>query len=163
MQRSGSPPIGLLVAAVRRATRSAVLSQAAPLGLSARQFWALVGVAEHAGASQCELASALHWDEPTASRVMRALEGRGWVRTAREPADRRRVHVELTDRGTALARQVMPIARRVRAAIEEPLTRDERERTRAALGKVVAHLERLAAAGRAACPPVRLAGGGRPT
>ncbi len=161
MQRSGSPPIGLLVAAVRSASRCALLAQIGPLGLSTRQFWALVGVSEHPGSSQCELAAALHWDEPTASRVMRSLQARGFVRTVREPEDRRRVRVGLTERGTALTRQLLPVARRIREAVEEPLTRDERERTRAALGKIVAHLERLAAAGTAGCPPVRLASGGR--
>jgi DNA-binding MarR family transcriptional regulator len=145
MQPFARPPIGLLAAAVRRAIKTAVLRRVEPLGLSSAQFWILVGIAEAPGASQCELAARLRIDEPTASRTLRSLRARGWVRAIREKADRRRVRLELTDAGEALARRLRPIARSLRNAVEAPLTDREREQTRAALAKIVDHLQRVAA------------------
>jgi DNA-binding MarR family transcriptional regulator len=145
MQRSARPPIGLLAAAVRRAVKATVLRHVEPLGLSPVQFWILVGIAEGPGASQCELAGRLRMDEPTASRTLRSLRARKWVRAIREDSDRRRVRLELTGPGEVLARQLLPIARVVRAAVEAPLTDREREQTRTALAKIVDHLHRVAA------------------
>ncbi len=144
MQPSARPSISLLAAAVRRAVKTAVLRRVGPLGLSAVQFWILVGIAETPGVSQCELAARLRMDEPTASRTLRSLRARGWVRAAREEADRRRVRLELTGAGETLARRLRPIARSVRSAVEAPLTDREREQTRAALAKIVDHLQRVA-------------------
>lgn len=145
MQPLADPPIGLLAAAVRRAIKAAVLAHVAPLGLSSLQFWVVVAVAEQPGGSQCELAALLHIDEPTASRVVRSLRTRGLLRATRERTDRRRVRLELTERGAALASRLVPLAARMRAAVEEPLAPAERERTRAALQKIVTHLGRIAA------------------
>jgi DNA-binding MarR family transcriptional regulator len=146
-------PIGLLAAAVRRRVKQLVLSRVEPLGLSLQQFWILVGIAECPGGSQCEIAGAHLIDEPSASRVVRTLITRGWVRTVRDEPDRRRVRVELTPAGRKVATGLLPIARSVREAIDAPLGPEERERTCLALGKIVAHLEALAlAAPRAPLP-----------
>ncbi len=132
------------MAAVRHAIRAVVLSQAAPLGLSVREFWFLVGIAETPGCSQAELAARLRVDEPTISRGIRSLAVRGWVRAERGASDRRRVRVDLTPSGRALARRLVPVARDVRAAVEAPLAPEEREATRAALAKIIGHLQDLA-------------------
>jgi DNA-binding MarR family transcriptional regulator len=128
------------------------MSRIEPLGVSTMQFWLLVGIAEHPCHSQAELAAKLRIDEATASRTIRGLLGKGWVRAVRGAGDRRRVRLELTDGGEQLVRELLPIAREVRTAVDVALTPDERAATRAALVKIVTALKRLTEAAPAAAP-----------
>ncbi len=137
-------PLGLLAAAVRSGVRRLLESRIDPLGVSTQQFWILVGIAEHPCHSQAELADHLRLDEATACRAIRTLAERGWVRTARDGSDRRCVKLALTAEGGRLARTLLPIARKVRAAVDDALTPEERAAARAALVKVVVALQRLA-------------------
>jgi DNA-binding MarR family transcriptional regulator len=135
-------PIGLLVAAIRRAVKAMVAQRLGPLGVSPLQFWMLVGVLEAPGASQAELARRLRCDEPSVSRVVAGLASRGWVRSRRHGDDRRRLLLELTPSGRALARRLAPLAAEVRATIEAPLEPAMREQVRAALTTIASHLQR---------------------
>ncbi len=145
MQPSATEPIGLLVAAVRRAINAAVLVRAQPLGVSSREFWTLVSILEGGGSSQAELAARMRRDEPSVSRVIRRLALRGWVRTARGDADRRRVEVALTPAGRSLARRLLSYADEIRAAVDGPLSSSEAAAVRGGLQKIVGHLSRLCA------------------
>jgi DNA-binding MarR family transcriptional regulator len=145
MQASTQEPIGLLAAAVRRSIQAAVLRRVEGLGLSTLQFWTLVGIAERPTSCQAELAAHLRMDDPTASRVLRTLRSRGWVRARRGRSDRRRMLVELTPAGEQLVARLLPIARSIRNAVESVLDPEEREQTRAALRKIVARMQELAA------------------
>lgn len=134
-------PLGLLVAAIRRAVKAMVTRRVAPLGLAPLQFWVLVGALEAPGASQAELARRLRCDEPSVSRVVASLARRGWLRALRHEDDRRRVLLSLTPTGRALARRLVPIAAEVRAEVEAPLGAAEREQVRAALARIAGHLQ----------------------
>jgi DNA-binding MarR family transcriptional regulator len=136
-------PIGLLASRVAHSVRQLVAAHAEPLGITTQQFWALVAVAEETVPSQAELASRLRVDEATACRTVRALGDAGLVRSARDPDDRRRVRLELAPPGEALARRLLPVAHRIRGAIDAALTAEERSTTRLALGKVIARLATL--------------------
>lgn len=146
LKRSPPPeePIGLLVAAVRHGVHRLVTRRAEPLGLSPRQFWLLIGIAERPCHSQGELAARLRADEATVCRGIRTLVSAGLVRSVRPVEDRRRVHLALTGRGEALVRRLFPIARAVRGAVDSALTREERASTRAALRKIVSNLQVVA-------------------
>jgi DNA-binding MarR family transcriptional regulator len=52
------------------------------------------------------LAAELFVDKSTASRVVDALEFRGWAARSMDPADRRALHIYLTDEGYALQDQL---------------------------------------------------------
>src|SRR5690348_13007264 len=91
--------IGLLIAAVRRRIKQAVLGPAAGHGLTPQQFWFLVANAEQPGISQAELAHRVRADAPTASRLVAAMAERGLLRTELDPDDRRRARVFLTAAG----------------------------------------------------------------
>jgi DNA-binding MarR family transcriptional regulator len=145
-------PLGLLVAAIRHAVKAQVLIRVEPLGLSPLQFWVLVGVLESPAASQAALARRLRFDEPTVSRVVAALAGRGWVLARRDAADRRRVLLGLTPSGRTLALTLAPIAAEVRRSVEAPLEPAERERVRDALARIADHLQQLAAGPAPALP-----------
>ena len=153
MKPSALAPIGLLTSLVQRSVRQLVAAQVEPLGLSIQEFWTLVAIAEHAASSQAEVAARQHVDEATTCRVVKALGDAGLLAAVRDPDDRRRVRLELTSAGGALARRVLPVAREIRLAIEDALRPEEREATRAALGKVLARLEGLIAASAATPGP----------
>jgi DNA-binding MarR family transcriptional regulator len=147
-----SPPIGLLASQVVRSVRQLVTAQVEPLGLNSQQFWSLVAIAEQTSASQAELAARLRVDEATTCRVVRTLGDAALVAAVRDPEDRRRVRLELTPEGAALARRLLPVVREIRGAIENALTPDEREATRAGLIKVLARLGALVEARGAQAP-----------
>src|SRR5439155_5779240 len=130
-------PTGLLIAAIRRRIKQVVIERVGPLGLSAAQFWLLVAVQEHDGYSQRELASRLHMDEPTASRVLAVLSREGWVKLSEDARDRRRVRVGLTATGRAMAKKLMPIALEVRATVDSKLEPGERDTLRALQRQVI--------------------------
>lgn len=146
-------PIGLLAFRVSQSVRQLVAAHAEPLGISTQQFWAIVAVAEDTVPSQAELASRLRVDEATACRAVRALGDAGLVVSARDPDDRRRVRLELSPAGEALARRLVPVAHRIRGAIDASLTAEERATTRAALAKVVVRLAALIGEGPAELRP----------
>jgi DNA-binding MarR family transcriptional regulator len=133
-------PLGLLVAAIRRAVKAMVTRRVEPLGLASLQFWVLVGAMEAPDAS-ADLARRLRCDEPSVSRVVGTLVRRGWLRSRRHQDDRRRVLLSLTPTGRALARRLVPIAAEVRAEVEAPLAAVEREQVREALARIAGHLQ----------------------
>lgn len=148
-------PLGLLVARIGRSVRQLVAAQVEPLGLSTQEFWTLVAIAEHASASQAELAARQHVDEATTCRVVKRLGDAGLLTAVRDPQDRRRVRLELTAQGAALGRRLVPLAEGTRAALQSALTRDEYAAACAALGKVLARVEGLLEAPPAAPRPPR--------
>jgi DNA-binding MarR family transcriptional regulator len=138
-------PVGLLIGTARRKLKQAVAARVRPYRLSVQQFWVLVAVAERHGASQSELAERLRLDAPTASRTIASLAARGLVRSASDPADRRRSRMELSAKGEALAGRVLPLAHEARAAVVAGLTQAEQETLRHLLRKVIANVTRFEA------------------
>jgi multidrug efflux system membrane fusion protein len=137
--------VGLLVAAARRLVKQAVGTEALAHGLTYQQFWFLVGIAETEGLAQREMAERLRTGAPTASRVIASLVSQGLARTGEDPRDRRRSVLFLTPRGAALARRLVPVAARVRAATVEGMPEAERDALRHSLRTVIANLERFVA------------------
>jgi len=135
--------VGLLIGAARRRIKQSVLARAARHGLSAQQFWFLVAVAEAPGASQAAICARLRADPPTVSRVYAALERRRLVRTAPDPADRRRTCLFLTPAGERLAPDLAASAREIRAAVTQGMSEREVDQLRRGLRRVVENLDRL--------------------
>ena len=146
MQKQVTEPLGLLIAATRRRIKQVVATRAGRLGLTPQQFWLLAGLAEGGSQSLHALAHRARTDDPTASRVVQGLVTEGLVVSSPDPEDRRRARLELTERGRALAPKVVAEAQVIRGLVERDLTVAECEQVRAALRKVLASLERSAAA-----------------
>lgn len=134
---------GLLIAVARRRIKQAVLARAARHGLSVQQFWLLVELHERGGSSQGELAGRMHVDAPTASRVVATLAHRRLVRVEQDPADRRRARLDLTRTGGELARELVPVAAEIRAAVVNGMTATEIAGLRSGLRRVISNMERL--------------------
>ncbi len=135
--------LGLLITVARRRIKQAVLSRLLPFRLGSQQFWVLLAIRAHPGASFGELAERQGLDAPTASRVIAGLHQRRLVRLELDPVDRRRSQIALSKSGEALASKLQPIANGVRAAIIEGMSAQEQEALRASLRKVMASLARF--------------------
>src|SRR5258708_34366435 len=87
------------------------------LGMKLRQYMALAKVRDHPGISQQELAEMLLYDSNAVVLLLNELEDLGYSIRRRDPEDRRRHILELTDGG----RQAMERAETGRAGIEHEL------------------------------------------
>lgn len=74
--------------------------------ISVTQCWALRELNSLGPATLNELAAALHLDKSTVSRVVDALERKGYVTRGRHPADGRAVLVETTSAGGGLLARI---------------------------------------------------------
>lgn len=111
------PPIGLLLASVRRRQRQLTEAHLKGLDLSVQQFWVLVALHERAGSCLADLVAILPMDQPTASRVVASLGTRGFLTQVSDAGDRRRRRLVLTRKGSALGPRLSDIAVRVRDVI----------------------------------------------
>ena len=72
-------------------------------------------------------ADAVGISRPTATGVLRTLEGRGWVARARDPRDGRTVLVSLTSEGRAKIGELFPRFNQEEAAVASALTDAEQD------------------------------------
>jgi MarR family transcriptional regulator, temperature-dependent positive regulator of motility len=113
------------------------------LGMRLRQFQALAKVRDHPGLSQQELAEAMLLDANAVVLLLNELEDLGYSVRRRDPEDRRRHILELTDAG----RQAMVRAEKGRNSIEDEvlagLSPEEKQTLRKLLTRVLDGLARV--------------------
>jgi len=95
-------------------------------GLNYSQYVALLTLFLHGSLAEGELARMLHLNPSTMSRMIYALEEKGWVRCVRDPSDRRRVMVNFTARGKKRIEGMMREPARVLVHLTENLDEEER-------------------------------------
>ncbi len=98
----------------------------AGLPVSASEARALIELASARGIAQGELASMLHLDKSTVSRLAASLERKGWVRRGRDEENQRYVRLYLTPEGAAVAARVWQAWLSRQARILAGLSADER-------------------------------------
>jgi DNA-binding MarR family transcriptional regulator len=135
--------VALLLAAVRRRQRQSVEARAGRLGLSSQQFWILEAIGDRGECALCEILATLPMDQPTASRVLAALQAQSLIKVDSDPDDRRRRTLRLTARGSRVARQCRTIAKEVRTAIVAGFSQDELGRLGSYLRRLVDNLDHL--------------------
>jgi len=112
----------------------------AALGLNTQSARTLVTLLEH-GPMRVSLLADLVGLEPTGlSHLMRMLDQRGLMERERDDADHRAVIARLTTPGRALARKCSDIQARHEAALLQDLSKDETDRLRHALNKLIGTL-----------------------
>jgi DNA-binding MarR family transcriptional regulator len=141
--QSMTKQVGLLLAAVRRRQRQSVEARVACLGLSSQQFWVLEALYQRGECSLGDVLATLPMDQPTASRVLAALDERELVRVENDPTDRRRRCLRLTARGTRLAQRCADIANQIRKAIVGGFSQKELSALHSYLDRFVANLDHL--------------------
>jgi DNA-binding MarR family transcriptional regulator len=93
---------------------------------SLSEVMALGELADSAVLSQQELAGRLGLEKSTISRLVVAMEGRGWVSRQRDPGNRRYFQLRLTEEGRAAAEQVGQDLQSHHERVLGGLTPDER-------------------------------------
>ncbi|HSM09073.1 MAG TPA: MarR family transcriptional regulator [Gemmatimonadota bacterium] len=88
------------------------------------------------GQYQTQIADSTFRDRPNTSRILAGLEERGYVRKQRDPDDRRRMRIHLTERGEAFVRDMAPQAARTRDGLYEGLSDDELRMLRRVLRRI---------------------------
>lgn len=76
-------------------------------GLTYMSLYILETLYELPGCTQKDISDHTLYPKQTVNMVIRSFEEKGWVALTPNPADRRTKHVELTDSGLALARQII--------------------------------------------------------
>jgi MarR family transcriptional regulator, temperature-dependent positive regulator of motility len=113
------------------------------LGMRLRQFQALAKVRDHPGISQQELAEGMLLDANAVVLLLNELEDLGYSMRRRDPEDRRRHILELTDAG----RQAITRAEKGRESIEGEvlggLSAEEKQTLRKLLTRALDGVARL--------------------
>jgi DNA-binding MarR family transcriptional regulator len=94
--------------------------------VSGSEARALIELASARGIAQGELASVLHLDKSTVSRLAASLERKGWVRRGRDEENQRYVRLYLTPQGAEVAARVWQAWLSQQARILAGLSADER-------------------------------------
>jgi DNA-binding MarR family transcriptional regulator len=106
--RSVDEKIGYLLAKVCRAHRANVGGVLAEVGLHVGQEMVLLELWKEDGLRGGELAERLGVEPPTVTKMLRRMEGCGFVERRSDPADARSFRVYLTESGRSLE---VPVAR----------------------------------------------------
>ena len=88
------------------------------------------------GQYQTQIADSTFRDRPNTSRIIAGLEERGYIRKERDPADRRRIRIHLTERGEEFVRDMAPLAARTRDGLYEGLDDEELRMLRRVLRRI---------------------------
>ncbi|MBO1907764.1 MarR family transcriptional regulator [Microvirga sp. 3-52] len=89
-----------------------------PLGLTFPQYLVILELLDGAPLTVGALGTRLGMDTGTITPLVKRLEGAGFVTRTRDPADERRVLVDLTPRGRALEAEVRGIPSRIKTACQ---------------------------------------------
>ncbi|RJL32190.1 MarR family winged helix-turn-helix transcriptional regulator [Bailinhaonella thermotolerans] len=109
--------LGFTLARLGLAVNARMQAAMSVTGLKPRQCLALLHLSESGAMSQLSLAKALQVDPSVLVSILNELERRELARRRREPSDRRRHIVELTERG----REVVSVVERSVSEVEREL------------------------------------------
>jgi DNA-binding MarR family transcriptional regulator len=107
-----------------------------PHGLRPRHFQVLNVIALAAGISQQELGRRLGLDPSGMVATLDDLEERGFVERRRDPADRRRYQLHLTDTGAVKLSDARGSAQQVAQELLSPLSKQQRRQLHELLARV---------------------------
>ncbi|MET8857189.1 MarR family winged helix-turn-helix transcriptional regulator [Streptomyces sp. NPDC004579] len=110
----------------------------AGVGMRIRDFFVLAALAGGPELSQQDLSRLLNLDPTTVVTVIDEMERNGHVERRRNPADRRRYNLILTESGRAALATADRVATEVESAFFGALAEDERETLRKMLGILMA-------------------------
>ena len=133
------PPLGRRLALAHRAVHDAVDARMREQGASLWNWILLRQAAENEGASQRQLADAMHIEPPTLVRHLDKLAEDGLVERRRDDADRRKAQVWLTPAGRKRLKELHAISVEFDAELRSLLTEREVE----VLGKSLMRIHEL--------------------
>lgn len=125
-----------LLSRTGKIARGRLVGRFAERGLRLWHHAVLAALADFGPHVQRELAVRLAIDASDMAKILDELAGAGAVERARDPADRRRITVTLTEAGRTLLAELDAQAEAVQGEVLEPLSAAEREQLDALLRKV---------------------------
>jgi DNA-binding MarR family transcriptional regulator len=128
---------GFLAQKVGTLFLQAVGEHLSELGLGNRPFFVLAGIAHQAPISQQDLSRALSIDPTTMVALVDELEQGGFVQRTRNPRDRRRYDVTMTESGAAALATALQAMEDVEEEFFSPLSDAERRRYHVYLEKLL--------------------------
>jgi DNA-binding MarR family transcriptional regulator len=129
---------GFLLSRVGAAARAGFKEVLAGWRIRPLQYVILLLLDTGGGASQQELCAAAGIDSGNMVGLLDGLEGLGYVRRARDPRDRRRYVVTMTERGQSALGELRQAIEKYNAGFLSPLTQPERQRLTSILAKLYA-------------------------
>ncbi len=133
--------LGYQVNYLAKAFARELAGRLAPHGVSPAQWGVLVFLWAEDGLSQTELSRRVAIEDATMVRTLDRMERDGLVRRERDPGDRRRMRIRLTERGRALRDVLVPLAQGGNEKAAAGLTGAERRQLADLLRRVTAALE----------------------
>jgi MarR family transcriptional regulator, organic hydroperoxide resistance regulator len=107
----------------------------------------LIALYETDGLTPIEVARKLGIAAPTVVKMASQMAAEGLITRRRDPRDRRRVHLYLTERGRAVKKPIEEALRRFQRRTTAGLTEEERRFLASAFAKMVRNLESQSAKG----------------
>lgn len=126
---------GFLLSRVGAAVRAGFKEVLAERGIRPLQYVILL-LLDTGGASQQELCAAAGIDSGNMVELLDSLESLGYARRDRDPRDRRRYLVSMTEGGQSALAELRPAIEQYTTAFLSPLTGQERQRLASILGKL---------------------------
>ena len=117
--------LGTLAAAVRRRLKHVVGARLTPYDLTIQQFWVMLVLLEQGPTSLHPLAQQVWMDDPTASRVVKAMVARSLLRTQPDPRHGRRILISLDPEALPLAHELQGLAGEIKAALVTGLSPEQ--------------------------------------
>jgi MarR family transcriptional regulator, organic hydroperoxide resistance regulator len=133
--------IGYQVRMANRAIQRALQSRIEPYGVTPGMWYFLRALWEEDGLTQRELSQRVGTMEPTTLTAIATMEKAGFVTRRRNPDDRRRINIRLTDKGRRLRQQLLPLAIEVLDIATKGLSPRERDALLIMLRAIQANLE----------------------
>ena len=133
--------LGTLAAAVRRRLKHVVGTRLAPHNLTLQQFWVMLVLLEQGPMSLHPLGQKVWMDDPTASRVVKAMVGRGLLLAEADPSHGRRILISLTPGALPLAQELQLLAEEIKAGLVAGLDPDQRAALRSGLMAMITNLD----------------------
>lgn len=135
----------LLLTVVRSRIRQVSLRFLTPYDVTHQQFQVLALLERSPGICHKDLAGALGLDKPTATRILQALQRKGWIEVRSDPKHGRRLRIDLSETGRALMAELGGFRQFFREGLETGLSPEERQTLRDLLQRLMLNLDRLEA------------------
>jgi DNA-binding MarR family transcriptional regulator len=132
--------IAHLLRDAQRAMSRALAVRISAFGVSIGQWYFLRALWEEDGLTQRELSHRVGMMEPTTVTALNGMEKKGLVERVRNPRDRRKMNIFLTDKGRSLKDRLMPCEEEVNRLAVEGLSEEHAERLRQDLRHILSRL-----------------------
>ena len=144
--------LGTLAAALRRRLKHVVASRLTAYNLTPQQFWVILVLLERGTSSLHPLAKQVWMDDPTASRVVKAMVERGLLLTQPDPKHGRRILISLAPGALSMAQQLQQLAAEIRSGLVSGVSLEQQALLRQGLLAMISNLERMQV-GTPSCEP----------